>query len=349
MRRDASNRDQIPGNVVRLFSILFLIIVLLAVSACAPQPINCAREEVFCVGLVTAYGGIDDHGLNQAAWETLQRIEMQAEIARLDMIESIDTRDWEKNVSFFAENNYDVVVTVGRNLSDTTVAVAAEYSPTLFIGIDQELDEEYANIASIYFDEGQSGFLAGILAAMVTEADEVGAVCESSGIEDVWRYCEGFRAGVNYKNEDVRTRVTYRENGSLSKTFNDPEWGEGRATSLIDGGIDVLTGFGGNTAQGAFLKSAKKGIPIIGAEEDLYFILPDVQPVLITSIINDPSTALSYLVSKASQGEKLVGPYIGQVAYTPFRGLNQELEDEIENILPGIRNGDIEINLLEKK
>lgn len=301
------------------------------------------------MGLVTAYGGIDDHGLNQAAWETLQRIETQAGIARLDMIESIDTRDWEKNVGFFAESSYDVVVTVGRNLGEATVAIAAEYPSTLFIGIDQELDDEYANIASIYFDEGQSGFLAGILAAMVTEADEVGAVCESSGIEDVWRYCEGFRAGVNYENEDVRTRVTYRENESLSSIFNDPEWGEGRATSLIDGGIDVLTGFGGNTAQGAFLRSAEKGIPVIGAEEDLYFVLPDVQPVLITSIINDPGTALSYLVSKASQGEKLVGPYIGQVAYTPFRGPNQELEDETGNILSGIRNGDIEIDLLEKK
>jgi len=344
------NRGRSAVHFFRSFVILVLTISLfVTISACALQPADCAREEVFCVGLVTAYNGVDDHGLNQAAWESLQNHQTQAGITRLDVIESVDTRDWEKNVSFFAERNYDVVVTVGRNLSETTVAVAAKYSSSLFIGIDQQLDDEYANIASIYFDEGQAGFLAGILAAMVTKADEVGAVCEASGIDDVWRYCEGFRAGVNYENEDVLTRVTYRENGSLNKTFNDPEWGEGRAISLIDGGIDVLTGFGGNTAQGAFLKSAEKGIPIIGAEEDLYFVLPDVQPVLITSIVNDPSVALSYLVSQASQGEILVGPYPGQVTITPFRGLYQDLEKETGDVLQGIRKGDIEVNIPEKK
>jgi len=301
------------------------------------------------VGLVTAFNGIDDRGLNQAAWETLQNVQTQAGIARLDRIESIDPRDWLKNVSFFAENNYDVVVTVGRNLSEITIAVASEYSATQFIGIDQQLDEEYANIATIYFPTEQAGFLAGRLAALATDANEVGAVCESSGIETVWRYCEGFRAGAKYENDEIRILVTYRDSGGIDSTFNDPEWGEERASIQIEGGVDLLTGFGGNTAQGAFLRAAEKGIPIIGGEEDLYVHLPEVQPVLITSIINDPSGALSYLVVQASQGEILVGSYVGQITYSPFRGPNKQLENEAENILQGIRNGEFEIDLPERE
>lgn len=336
-------------NPLRPLTILFWMISLVAISACAPQPINCASEDVFCVGLVTAFDGVDDHGLNQAVWETLQNIQTQAGMARLDMIESVDTRDLLKNVSFFAENNYDVVVTVGRNLGDITVAVASEYPTIQFIGIDQQLKEEYANVATIYFAEEQAGFLAGILAALVTEADEVGAVCESSGIDSVWRYCEAFRAGAKYENEDMHVVVTYRDSGSIDSTFNDPEWGEARASIQIEGGVDVLTGFGGNTAQGAFLRAAEKGILIIGAEEDLYFHLPDSQPVLITSIINDPSQALSYLLIQASQGEVLVGPYAGQIVYAPFRGPNKQLENEAETILKDIRNGEFEITLPEKE
>jgi len=345
------NDAKIKGavNPVRPLAVLFWVISIIAVSACVPQPANCAREDVFCVGLVTAYEGIDDHGLNQAAWETLQNIETQAGIARLDMIETIDTRDFEKNVAFFAENNYDVVLTVGRNLSETTIAVAAKYATTLFIGIDQPLEDEYANIASIYFPEEQAGYLAGRLAALATEADAVGAVCESSGIDSVWRYCEGFRIGARYENDDMRVVVAYRDSGSRDDTFNDPEWGEERATSLIDDGVDVLTGFGGNTAQSAFLKAAESGIPVIGAEEDLYYHLPDVQPVLVTSIINNPSVALSYLVLMASQGEILAGPYAGQIAYTPFRGPNQELAHEIEAVLQGLRNNEFEIDIPERK
>jgi basic membrane protein A len=312
---------------------------------------DCARENVFCVGLVTAFGDVEDHGLNQAAWEALQNIETEARIARLDKIESIDTRDWEKNILFFAEKNYDVIVTVGGNLGETTVAVAREYSNTLFIGIDQRLDEEYANVATIYFAEEQAGFLAGMLAATVTEAGKVGAVCETSGIDSVQRYCEGFRAGVKYEDESVRILVMYRENRSRDDTFNDPEWGEGRALSLIDSGVDVITGFGGNTAQGAFSKAAEKGILVIGAEEDLYFRLPDVQQVLITSMINDPGDELANLVLMTSQGEKPVGSYVGRVEYAPFRGPDQEVENDMflkaGEVLRKIENGEIEINLPE--
>ncbi|MFN2304090.1 MAG: BMP family ABC transporter substrate-binding protein, partial [Anaerolineales bacterium] len=85
------------------------------------------------MGLVTAYDSVEDHGLNQAAWETLQDIEAQAHIARLDNIESIDSRDWEKNIVFFADNGYDVIVTVGSNLSATTTEVAAKYPDISFI------------------------------------------------------------------------------------------------------------------------------------------------------------------------------------------------------------------------
>ena len=334
-------------NLLRL-GITFLLIISLSV-ACRPQPIDCAQENVFCVGLVTAFGGIENHGLNQVAWETLQRLEAQAKMARLDKIESIDTRDWLKNVYFFAENEYDVVISVGRNLSETTVAVASEYPTILFIGIDQDLDEEYANIATINFAEEQAGFLAGVLAAKATETNIVGAVCETSGIDSVWQYCEGFRAGVTHENEDVLVRVTYREGGSLDETFNDPEWGEQSALSQLESGVDVLTGFGGNTSQAAFLAASEKGILVVGAEEDLYFLLPDIQPVLITSVINDPSAALSNLVLKASQGEIMVGPYPGQITYTSFRGPKQGLEIETEEVLQELRNGDFEINLPERK
>lgn len=330
-------------------TLIFLLASIFVIPACAPQPTDCAREDIFCVGLVTAYDGVDDHGLNQITWEALENIQTQAEMARLDKIESIDIRDWLKNVSFFAENNYDVVVTVGRDLSDITVAIASEYPATQFIGIDQQLDEEYTNIATIYFPIEQAGFMAGRLAAITTEVNKVGAVCESSGIESVWRYCEAFRTGAKFENDDIRVVVMYRDSGSITSTFNDPAWGEERASIQIEGGVDVLTGFGGNTAQGAFLEAAKQGIPIISAEEDLYFYLPDVQPVLITSIINDPGEILVYLVLQASQGEILSGPFAGQITLTPFRGPDKQLENKAESILQSLRNGEFDIDFPEKK
>jgi basic membrane protein A len=338
---------------VRLLTNLLLITIVLTIPACAPQPADCSREAIFCVGLVTAYDSVDDNGLNQTTWKTLQNMIAYANIARLDNIQSVDVRDWGKNILFFADNGYDVIVTVGSNLGETTVAVASKYPGISFIGVDQELDEVHENVATITFPEDKAGFLAGMLAVMVSESGKVGAVCETSGIDIVWQYCEGFRAGAKYEKEDSNVFVTYRENGDFDKTFNDPDWGKQKMLSLVDNGVDTMTAFGGNTAQGAFLAASENNVLVIGSEEDLYYRLQDVQETLVTSMINDPGVELSSLVLRASQGETIFGPYAGQISYAPFRMPQferaTEIKSKLEDALQMIGNGEIEINLLEKK
>jgi basic membrane protein A len=305
------------------------------------------------VGFVTAFGGIKDYGLNQATWETLQRTVTRAEITRLDNIESIDTRDWQKNITFFADNGYDVIVTVGSNMEETMAAVATEYPSVSFIGVDQEYQEGHENIATIDFPEDQAGFLAGILAAMVSQRGKVGAICETSGIDIVWQYCEGFRAGAVHEETEIDVTVVYRNSGDRDKIFNDPEWGEQEMFKLIGEGVDTITGFGGNTAQGAFLTASEHGILVIGSEADLYDRFPNLQPVIVTSIIKDPDIALSSLVLLASQGESISGPHAGQIGYAPFRmsrlATAMEIRSKVEEALQGIRNGEIEISLPEKR
>lgn len=340
-------------NCIRLFASLVLTILLLPLSACAQQPADCAREDVFCVGIVTAFGSIEDHGLNQIVWEALHAMESQSQITRLDKIESINARDWEKNIIFFADHGYDVITTVGTNIGEAIVTVAAEYPSISFIGVDQEFDENYENIATISFPQDQAGFLAGMLAAMVSTSGTVGAICETSGIDVVWHYCEGFRAGAIHEKDDIEVFVVYRDSGERDKTFNDPEWGQQQMLSMIQEGVDTMTAFGGNTAQGAFLAATEKDVLVIGSEEDLYYRLPDLQSQLVTSFIKDPSSMLSSLVLLASQGKPIFGAYTGEINYTPFRmpqfETDMEIKSKLEVAVQEIRNGEIEINLPKKK
>jgi basic membrane protein A len=324
----------------------------LAFSACTPQPADCAGEDVFCVGLVTAYEGIEDHGLNQASWEALQSVVGSAKLTRLDHIDSVDARDWEKNTLFFAQNGYDVVVTVGANLGETTLAVATEHPGIFFVAIDQQIEGNLENIATITFPEDRAGFLAGVLAGMVSASGKVGAVCETSGIDIVWNYCEGFRAGAMYENEDIQVFLSYRENGDRDKFFNDPDWGRQTMLALVDKGVDTMTGFGGGTAEGAFLAAAEKNVVVIGSEGDLYYRLPDLQEVLVTSVRDDPGPALASLVTMASQGKVTPGPEEGKISLAPFRRdplAAREMQSKVEDVLQKIESGEIEIKLPEKK
>ncbi|MCL4527989.1 MAG: hypothetical protein M1282_01080 [Chloroflexi bacterium] len=57
-----------------------ILLTALTFSACAPRPQDCARADVFCVGLITASGSIED-GINREAWLGLQ--DAKAENSRL--------------------------------------------------------------------------------------------------------------------------------------------------------------------------------------------------------------------------------------------------------------------------
>ena len=58
----------------KLYLVLALVMVAaLLLPACAPAAPDCASEEVFCVGLVTDVGKIDDKSFNQSAWEGVQQ------------------------------------------------------------------------------------------------------------------------------------------------------------------------------------------------------------------------------------------------------------------------------------
>lgn len=174
-----------------LFAVLLVAAMLL--PACAPAEENCADEETFCVGLVTDVGKINDKSFNQSAWEGVQRAEAELG-AKVQYIETADAKDYAKNIATFADEGYDVIVTVGFNLGEATIAAAATYPNVKFVGVDQFQAEETAGVAGLNFPEDNAGFLVGALAAMMSESGKIGAVCGTDVVPPVWRFGEGYKA-----------------------------------------------------------------------------------------------------------------------------------------------------------
>ncbi len=84
----------------------------------------------------------------------------------------------------------------------------------------------------------------------------------------MWRYCEGFRAGVKFANSEITALVVYREDGDREKLFIDEAWGYETGNNLIARGADVLFAAGGVTAQGALKAASEFGLYAIGSERD---------------------------------------------------------------------------------
>ncbi len=201
--------------------------------------------------------GIDDHGINQDTWTGLEEAKTNGLVDQIGYIESIDTRDYEKNIVYFAEQGYDVIITTGVGMDDETLRAADLYPDTVFVGMNQPQEEVRPNLVPITFAEDQIGFAAGALAARISETGIVGGACETSEIDSMWRYCEGFRAGAKFVDENINIQVIYRDDGSSEELFIDEDWGYETGQKLIQRGVDVIFSAGGVTGQGALRAAAE--------------------------------------------------------------------------------------------
>jgi basic membrane protein A len=344
---------------MRKFSIAGVILLVLVVPLAACQPgskePNCNQADVFCVGLVTDVGRIDDKSFNQSSWEAVQQAEKELG-ANIKYIETTDSKDYEKNLGQFGDANYDVIVTVGFALGEATQIAGAKYPDVKFIGIDQFQvpGTEVPNVVGLNFPEDQSGFLAGALAALMSESGKIGAVLGTDAVPPVWRFGEGYRAGAQHVKSDIEVTTVYHNDVGIDKTFTDPEWGKTTAISMIDKGVDVVFGAGGKTGNGALLGCAEKGVMAIGVDTDQYFTVPEAQKVLLTSAMKLLTPGTFGLIKMAKEGNfPAGGNFMGDAGLAPYHDLEDEVpadvSAQVDEIDRALKDGSLQTNVSPTK
>jgi len=329
-------------------NLFLLAIVMSALTACIQSP-DCFREDLFCAALVTDTSGIDDHGINQNTWAGMQEAQANKLTDQIEYIESVDTRDYEKNIAYFASRGFDMIITTNAGLRDETLHAADLYPDSVFVGMNQPQTETRPNLIPITFPEDQMGFAAGMLAATLTKTGVVGAVCETSGIDSMWRYCEGFRAGVEFANPKVKALVFYRDDGDSEKLFIDEAWGFETANKAIRRGADVLFAAGAVTAQGALRAASEANIPAIGAERDQAAALAESGSSVVTSILGRASFEVQEVMRLLRVGN--IGEGVsGQIGNVPFNGnFPESLQKGANFLFSQMQSGGIRTNVAPEK
>jgi basic membrane protein A len=341
----------------KLFVLLaVLLVAAMILPACAPATPDCADEKTFCVGLVTDVGKINDKSFNQSAWEGAQRAEKELD-AVVNYIETADSKDYAKNIATFADENYDVIVTVGFGMGEATIAAAATYPNVKFIGVDQFQAAETPGVVGLNFPEDNAGFLVGALASMMSKTNKIGAVCGTDVVPPVWRFGEGYKAGAAYadgmKGTTTEVFVVYHSDVGFDKTFTDPEWGAATANSMMDQGADAIFGCGGITGNGAITAAAQAGAYAIGVDTDQYLTLPEAAPRMLSSAMKLITPGVFDLIKAAQEGNFPVGNFFGAAGYAPFHDLDSavpaDVKAEMEKINAGLLDGSIKTNVSPAK
>ena len=287
----------------------------------------------FCIGLVTDVGLVDDKSFNQAAWTGAQH---GAELLGVPVsyIETQDSKDYADNIALYADQGCDVIVTVGFAMAEATAIAAVEYPDINFIGVDAFQGEAMDNVAGLVFNEDRAGFLAGALAASMSETGIVGQVLGTNLVPPVQAFGSGFDLGARYINPDIEILKTYHP-GAIEVAFGDPEWGATTSRQAMDNGADVIFAAGGATGNGGLIEIASEAeagsrVFCIGVDLDQWYSVPEAQPCLITSAEKHMVQGVSDLIVQAAAGEMPTGNVYGTVGLAPYHDFDSQISDEIK-------------------
>ena len=185
--------------------------------------------------------------------------------------------------------DYDVFVLPGFNFSNVG-DVAAANPDTYFIVVDSTITDSEGNpmsldnVYTMTFSEQESGFFAGVAAAMETKTGKV-AVVNGMAYPSNVNYQYGFMSGVNYANTHYGTTAQCVElpsyagvdlagtnvGGNYIGDFADEATGKVVGDALVAEGCDVLFVAAGNAGNGTFTAAKEAdGVWLIGCDIDQY-------------------------------------------------------------------------------
>ena len=168
------------------------------------------------------------------------------------------------------------------------------------------------NLASFEFKNEECGYLAGVLAGLMTKTNKVGAV-GGWEIPSIVRAINAFEDGAKSVNPDVEVFTAY------TGSWDDIAKGKEDGLALISRGADVVWEFADAAGLGVIEAAKEKGVLAIGGVADKSSVAPDT--VIASAIEEIPpliEAAVQYVVEGTFEGKN----YWFGVAEGPIRIIN---------------------------
>ena len=240
------------------------------------------------IAIVSSPSGVDDGSFNQDNYNgILSFIEKHPDASVTPVREETgDTAAVMQAVNDIVAD-YDVLVccgfqfagigTIAKDNPDTKFILVDSY-PTDADGQEVSLDNVYA----MQFKEQESGFFAGIAAALETKSGKV-AVVNGIAYPSNVNYQYGFMSGVNYAKAKYDAKAEYVEIPSYAGTdvtnknvggnyignFSDEATGKVVGKALLDQGVDIMLVAAGGSGNGVFTAVKEAGnAQVIGCDVD---------------------------------------------------------------------------------
>jgi len=338
----------------RRTSLVLTLLLGLLVGLVGAAPAAAGHDVNGNVCLVTAEGFYDDAleaaaGAKAAESKFHVATETRSGATGAEITAHID--------AFVTHGDCDLIVGVGFTVGLLLEPFVVAYPDQRFVAIDWAFGGFYDNAAEVFFLSDQAAFLAGYIAAGVTETGKVG-VFGGLPVPQVTLFMDGFALGATHYNDEHGTAVEVLgwdpalQSGLFTFTFDDPDAGQALASDLYDLGADIVfpvagvTGFGA-AFEAADRKAAGEDVRVIGVDFDWAEVFGDPNRIVLTSVVKNYGAAvfnqIEALVNGTwSGGLVFEGLERGAVDIAPFHKLNRDVPGYLKHDLKAIRVGIID-------
>lgn len=249
-----------------------------------------ASGEALKIAIVSSPSGVDDGSFNEDNYNgILAFIETHPDATVTPVRE--ETGDTAAAVQAVQDivADYDVIVCCGFQFA-AIGAIANDNPDVKFLLVDsyptdaEGTEVSCDNVYAMQFKEQESGFFAGMAAALETQSGKV-AVVNGIAYPSNVNYQYGFESGVNYANAKLGATAEVVEIASYAGTdvtnanvggnyvgsFADEATGKVVGKALIDEGCDIIFVAAGGSGNGVFTAAKEAtGVKVIGCDVDQY-------------------------------------------------------------------------------
>lgn len=343
--------------------------VALVAAACGDAPdddgdTTAGGDSDFVACMVSDQGGINDRSFNETSFKGLEDAFDEGAITEPVFAESQTDADYAPNTQEMVDQECGLIVTVGFLLAGVTKEQAEANPDEQFTIVDYMYSEavdgvdEIDNVKPLVFNTHEAAFLAGYLAAGMSETGSVGT-WGGAKIPTVTIFMDGFADGVAHHNEEKGTEVQVlgwdkeTQEGQFTNDFENTGLALQFSQNLIDQGADILLPVAGPIGESAAVAAEEAGnVSVIWVDADGFETLPDFGSLILTSVLKGMDTAVQTAATDAASDEFSNEPFIGTlendgVGLAPYHDFDadvpQELKDEVEELRQQIIDGELEV------
>lgn len=330
---------------------------------------NAAAGGALKIAIVSSPSGVDDGSFNQDNYNGILSFIAANPDATVTPVreESGDTAAAIQAVADIVAD-YDVIVCCGFQFA-AIGNIATDNPGVKFILVDSDPSDAEGNtvtcdnVYAMTFKEQESGFFAGVAAALESETKKV-AVVNGIAYPSNVNYQFGFESGVNYANKHFDAGAEIIEIASYAGTdvtntnvggnyvgsFADEATGKVVGKALIDQGCDILFVAAGGSGNGVFTAAKEAGIKVIGCDVDQYDDGANgADNIILTSVLKvmnmNVEKQLNAVADGTFKGENvLLGADSDSTGYVKADGRHQmsaETIEKVEETYQLVKNGTI--------